>query len=210
MDNNLNYTVSTGGLWLPFAAIEELWQSLDAAQQRLCRVESAQSLAAMEFPDTSPERQSGKSIASGRQQQPAITAKGNDGYSNLLPDAAAAPAHSLIIEEKTAGNRAAEIPGGLTEGHPTFVSDLHAAPHAINDHSLSAAAEHFLLPEQQDRMATSGGAGTVNNFNVSFEHLIGTVNNTFDSPQSMRDSDDFMQQLTGALQTILNDTNYTI
>ncbi len=95
---------------------------------------------------------------------------------------------------------------------PTDFPDKSIAPEVNNSTTIqqlySGAIDTSLLEQQQYNVA--GGDTTSKNYNITFEHLIGTVNNTFEAGQSPQDNRDFMQQLTEALQTIINDTNYSI
>jgi len=340
MDNTLNYTPSTGPLRLPFAAVEALWQGLDAAQRRLFRP-TFPAMAVTEriaFPDQLPEQLHYTTMPSGAEQSPdiehvspppAITQNGAAEKAPLAPKdterilqsfvpatpateasytlaAEAAPVTTLPagITMRVKEEKDPLAPNDTTRILPSLLPASEKAPLVPNDtttilptlfpanvmHSLSyvvtAGATVPVLLQQNERVASirgkedsglmlpmdttttvqtmfsvhpasksidaiagetaerrqpagsmnlkeenlplipnpaslsveqswlmqaqhslaAGGGGTVNNYQISFEHLIGTVNNTFEPGQTVQESDDFMRQLTDALQTFLNDT----
>ncbi|MCL2133027.1 MAG: hypothetical protein FWH39_01625 [Bacteroidales bacterium] len=256
MDNNLNYTVSTGSAQLPFAAAEQLWQALDAAQQRLFNRLSYRTaeLEALEFPAETHQPSQITGLQANRfTDNPATSTfqpsqltglqvnrfTDNPATSTFEPSTSAAILQKLtsaepMTEEKTFYPSSSVIAGcfaviardeatcnddeaifHLPPSSSTFLRHCDCEERAgsnLQPSSSTPAIEQSLLLQQQDNMSAGGGSGgTVNNYNVSFEHLIGTVNNTFETVQdATRDSNDFMRQLTDALQTILNDTNYSI
>ena len=71
---------------------------------------------------------------------------------------------------------------------------------------FSDSAVDYTLLERQQASFSEHNTSTAKNYTISFEHLIGTVNNSFEAGQSPQDNSNFMQQLTDALQTMLNDT----
>ena len=250
MENNLNYTMSTGSAWLPFLAIEQLWQSLDAAQQRFFNKFShaVKELDEVVFPaplSKQPDKTMPFDPLQHATEEPAairFAARNalREENSILLPgntttileklasaDTATATTHLTIDRKMEMGERGEIDEKGEIQFSPIFSnlsqsstfhpSTLHLSPFTLSPFPEQSViepapiqAEESLVTRHSSLVTQHEGGGTVNNYNVSFEHLIGTVNNSFETVQdATQESNGFMQQLTDALKTILNDTNYT-